>query len=125
MTDELLAALKKLASRHECAAHAYAFIAAAKESPYYEGYITLKSTIDSWNDELQYKRIRLTSDKDDKGFDRTHKYLTEINVYYDKLDYFRSKLTPGQIEKANAEVKDIFEKAKQEMDLEDETKDPD
>jgi len=120
MTDEQLIALKKLASRHECAGYAYAFITSVKESPYYEGYITLKSTIDKWNQELQDSRIRLTSDKDDKAFDRTHKYFNEINVFYDKLEYFRSKLTPDQIDKANAVVRDIFERALQEADSEDE-----
>lgn len=77
-------------------------------SPYYQGYISLSSTIEKWNLELQSENISILGE--DKAFANAHKYLSDINIYYDKLQYFREKLNPVQIEQSTTEVKNLLEK---------------
>ena len=91
------------------------FIENVLRSPYYEGYKTLKKTIDSWNHEINNSPIMITSDKDDKAFERASKYLMELKFYYEQLDYMRTKLLPKEIEEVEAESTTLLDEARMKM----------
>jgi len=82
-------------------------------SPYYDGYVTVLVTIKRWNAEITNNPMLIGDE--DKGFDKTHKYLTEIESYYKQLDYLRNQMNPIETAMANEEVTSLFEKAHSEI----------
>ncbi len=94
--------LKKLESLDDdVAKDAAEFIRSILNSPFYDGYLAVKNTIDNLNNELQDGASKIVSDSDeknDKQFERCHKYITEMKPYYEQLEYFRSKLSPQEVE---------------------------
>lgn len=97
-------------------------LSAVTSSPYYETYITIKSQIDSFNEQLTIKeptkvkcmigdieeeieitpgKIDLFASKDSKEFDRAWKYLLESVDLNKKLDEIRKMLTPEETRKAD------------------------
>lgn len=96
-------------------------------SPYFNTYITIKSQIDSFNEQLTIKepikvkcmvgetmeeveitpgKIDLFANKDSKEFDRAWKYLLESVDLNKKLDEVRKMLTPEETKKAEKLLKD-------------------
>jgi len=88
------------------------------ESPYYDTYMTLKSQVSDWNEQLkistevktsvgengitvntQKGKIDLFADKDSKEFDRAFKYFSDILPILNALDEMRKKLTPEELKK--------------------------
>ena len=100
------------------------------ESPYLDAYLTIYRQIAAWNKEIETKssqinivQVVVTDDEGnivgtiDKTFDNTLKYLTALPQLYDKLEYFRGKLTPKEI----ADLKQYtsaIDKARQEIKTE-------
>ncbi len=96
-------------------------------SPYLATYLTIKSQIDSFNEQLTIKapetktifvegkeesfevipgKIDLFADKDSKEFDRAWKYLNEAPSLIKNLDELRKSLTPEETKKAEKILKD-------------------
>lgn len=81
-------------------------------SSFYNGYVTVASLIEKLNKQIQTSPIDIIGD--DKSFPNCHKYITEIDQYYDKLEYFRTKMNPKEVENATVEVKSMLEKVLEE-----------
>lgn len=98
------------------------FIRAVVSSPYYDGYLAVLTTIVNINKELQSGVAKLVpetkvSDEGklqilDKVFERSHKYITEMQPYYDQLEYFRKHLTPQELEEVAERAADLIDEAR-------------
>lgn len=110
MTEQQLKELEDTGS--PVCTEAAGFIRNIMQSPFYTGYVTIKSSIDKWNMEIQSSEISLTSSKDDKSFERAHKYLTEMKPYYEQLEYFRANLTSKKLVDAEIEVNSLMDEAR-------------
>ncbi len=97
------------------ATEAATFIRNIMSSPYYDAYITLKYTLDMWNREIKENSIEMTDETESKSFDRTLKYLKEMDSFYKQLDTIRTHLMPKEIKSANEEVVSLFERAQIEL----------
>lgn len=89
------------------------FIEQIAQSPYLDGYLAVKTTIDNINQELKAGAAKITSGEgEDKNFDRSHKYITEMQPYYEQLEYFRKKLSPQELEEVNERPADLLDEAR-------------
>lgn len=111
MTEERLSELEGL--KYPVAKEAAEFIRGILNSPFYDGYVTTKYVINRLNKEII--GLKKIIKEEDKVFEKVHKFTTEINGYYDQLEYFKNKLTPKQLSHANEEVVSLFEKAQKEL----------
>ncbi len=111
MTEEQLQELEKI--KTPIAKDAAEFIRGILQSPFYDGYITTKYVINRLNSEIV--GLPKIIKEEDKVFEKVHKFTTEMNGYYDQLEYFKNKLNPKQVESANEEVTSLFEKAQKEL----------
>jgi len=110
MTDQQL---KKLESGSPLERQAAEFIRGIVNSPFYDGYLAVRHTIDTLNLELQKGASKIVADEgEEKQFDRAHKYITEIQPYYEQLDYFRNKMLPKDVEKAEEVAADLLDQAR-------------
>jgi hypothetical protein len=81
---------------------AFEFLDAIFKSPHFESYITLKAVMSRWNKQLLDKNIDiLSNDPDDKGFERAHKYLTEMTFYIKSVEELKAKMLPEELKKAD------------------------
>jgi hypothetical protein len=78
---------------------AHEFLDAIFSSPYFDSYITLKGTMTRWNEILRNKKVDLL-DPEDKGFEKTHKYLTEMTFYIKSLEELKAKMLPSELAEA-------------------------
>ncbi len=98
------------------------FIRMVVNSPYIDGYLAVRATIDNINSELQggaitimSEAVQLTNGKfevKDKAFERGHKFITEIQSYYDQLEYFRKHLPPQEIQDIEDRAIDLIDEAR-------------
>jgi len=65
-----------------------------EESPYCNSYLALLYQIEAWNSQLVDTPIDLFGDRENKEFDRAHKFFTEQRPYFEQLDYLRKLMTP-------------------------------
>jgi len=87
------------------------FLEEILSSPYYESYSAMLFNIKSWNKQItENGGIDLLSDKDDKSYDRTMKFFLEGKYLHDQLEYYRSKILPEDIKKAEKETTSAIEK---------------
>lgn len=101
------------------------FIQSAISSPYFDGYVAVLVTIGNLNQELQNGVSRIESETittakgesiiADKNFERSHKFITEMQPYYEQLEYFRVKMLPNEVEEANVKTADLLDEARQKM----------
>jgi hypothetical protein len=77
-----------------------------KDSPYEDSYIALRTKITEWNEELRTKAISLFADKDQKEFDRAHKFFSEQKPYFEQLKYLRIEMGPQKTESADRKLKE-------------------
>jgi len=115
MTEEQLKELESLKS--PIAKEAAEFIRNIVNSPFYDGYLAVKITIDNLNLELQDGAAKIITDDEDndKQFERSHKYITEMKPYYEQLQYFRSQLLPEQVVEANAAAGSVQDQARERL----------
>ena len=81
-----------------------------EESPFVNGYLAQLKQLNSWNKDLKEKPTSLTynedsGDADTKAFEKALKFMLESDKLYDKLDYFRGKMTPEQQESVKQDNK--------------------
>ncbi len=91
------------------------FIRNILSSPYYDGYLAVKCTIYNLNSELKNGAAKIIVEDDngsEKAFDKSHKYITEMIPYYEQLEYFREKMLPNEIKKAEQEVGTLLDQAR-------------
>lgn len=77
-----------------------------QQSPYVDAYLTLLRVTSDWNAQIQSQQIDLFGDKDEKQFDRAHKYLVEQRPYYEQMEYFRNLMSPEQRKELDKKIKD-------------------
>ncbi len=89
------------------------FIKHIVRSPYLNGYIAVKTTIDNLNEELinGAAKINEGTTEHDKAFERSHKYITEMQPYYEQLEYFRQRLLPQEKEEVERAA-DLLDEAR-------------
>ncbi len=112
-------ALKKGNPLAQEAAH---FIEEIIGSPFFNGYVAVLTTINNLNAELQGGAVTIISEANvsadgkveikDKAFERGHKFITEIQSYYDQLEYFRKHLTPQEVENVEERAIDLLDEAR-------------
>lgn len=76
------------------------------ESPLESSYLALRSKIIEWNDQLMNQPINLFADKDQKEFDRAHKFFSEQKPYFEQLKYLRNEMGPVKTETADRKLKE-------------------
>lgn len=117
LTDEELSECNKKVVKDPLFAKLVEFYKTVNESPFLEGYLTVYRQIHTWNEEIKNSsgKIKIVqdigSDKDgrpvvtlDKSFDNAHKYLKEITILYEKLEWFRTHLTEKELALAEKEI---------------------
>lgn len=105
-TEEVL---NQLAKKDDAAAE---FIRYVVRSPYYDGYEAVRATIDNLNSELKNGVAKIVADElGDKNFERSHKYITEMQPYYEQLEYFRKRLLPQEQEETERAA-DLLDEAR-------------
>lgn len=89
------------------------FIRTIVRSPYLDGYLAVKTTIDNLNEELKsgVAKINEGVSDADKSFERSHKYITEMQPYYEQLEYFRKRLLPQEQEETERAA-DLLDEAR-------------
>ncbi len=110
LTPEDIAVLEVLAATNPVCAKVLEEYNKLIKSPFLEGYLTVYRQITEWNKEIEddSKSIKIVQmeyqnatgqwvKSSDKSFDNAHKYLKEIQLLYDKLEWFRGKLTEEEI----------------------------
>lgn len=97
------------------------------ESPFYNGYLAVYTTIMNLNSELMEGAATIRPDMKpgaeegeyfdaaEKAFERSHKYITELHIYYDQLEFFRSKMLPEQVKQAESEAISLLDEARLKM----------
>lgn len=80
-----------------------------EESPFAEGYNAVRKQLDNWSNEISEDpvNLRVNSDDDNKAFEKAHKFISTIDVLYDKLEYLRLRLTPEQLKEQPKSKKQI------------------
>ena len=109
-TEVEISDLEKIGSKHPIVKQLFDDWKIINESPYLEGYLTIYRQITSWNNEIETKSKQINlvqvNVKDEEGnivgtvdktFENTLKYLTALPQLYEKLEYFRAKLTPLEL----------------------------
>lgn len=120
--NEKIEALKKTGVLGEEAAH---FISEVVNSPFFNGFLGVYVTINNLNAELQQGVAKIVSEVNvsedgqmmiaDKAFERSNKYITEIQTYYEQLDYLRKNLLPKEQETANEKAADLLDEVRLKM----------
>lgn len=80
------------------------------DSPYTPSYISIKKIVDSINFQIQKIDINIESEDADKQFQQIKKFASQLQDYSKQLDFFKSRMSPEDIVKANEEVKKGLEK---------------
>lgn len=93
------------------------FIRTVVRSPFLDGYLAILTIITSMNAELQGTVKSLAQEDVDasKTFAISHKYILEMQSYYDQLEYFRKKLLPDEVDKAHEIAADLLDQARINM----------
>ena len=86
-----------------------------KKSPYHSAYLALYMTIERWNKDLKENHFSIlaTDDSDIKAFDKAHKASLSMKDLYEQLDFFRTKITPIELEEVQKTATSLLEKALQ------------
>lgn len=67
-----------------------------EKSPYSEAYLGILNQINTCNKDLNEKPAGLRDEEDAKSYDRFEKYILKVDEYYEKLAYFREKMSPTE-----------------------------
>ena len=80
------------------------------QSDYLDGFLTVDHQINTFNKEIRESKeikivqVQVVNEEGklvgtmDKTFDNTHKYVSSIDVYYEKREWLRGKLSPQELE---------------------------
>ncbi len=117
--EEKIEALKKGNALSQEAAH---FIEKITSSPFFDGYVAVLTTITNLNAELQDGAATIISEANvssdgkveikDKAFERSDKYIREMQSYYEQLDYFRKNFSPQQAQDIEDRAIDLIDEAR-------------
>ncbi len=66
-------------------------------------YLTLKKIVDNGNDQIKNIEFDILTEDGEKQYKLVAKFIKELQEYSDQLDYFKSKMSPTEIEKADSE----------------------
>lgn len=97
-------------------------LAKYEKSPYVKTYLTLMNQLNDFNEQLTIKEIEVQGDngikknitlgridlfgtKDEKEFERSFKYMLEVNKFLDNLDSIRKKMTKEEKEELKTDEK--------------------
>ena len=99
--EEKIAELEKLALKNEAVAELLEFYRTVTESPYLNSYNTIYNQILDINSQLNIEdgqdgKIDIFTDKDDKSFDRAWKYMLDLKLLLENLDFIRKMISPDK-----------------------------
>lgn len=81
------------------------------DSPYTPSYISIKKIVDSINFQIQKIDINIESEDSDKQFKNITKFAAQLQDYSEQLDFFKSRMNPDDVARANEKVKVMLTKA--------------
>lgn len=79
-------------------------LAIYESSPYKDGYLGVLTQIETCNKDLNNNPAGLRDEEDEKSFDKYNKYILSIDVYYQKLELLREKMSPTEKKEVDSKV---------------------
>lgn len=74
-----------------------------ENSVYSTSYVTLKKIVEKGNEQIKNIEIDILTDEGEKQYKFVAKFVSQLKEYSEQLDYFKSKMSPGEVEKADSE----------------------